>query len=55
MPQCGGIERGSPSGMDVAAVIVLNSPSVYVSANSLQKETQYILYTVFQTENGPLN
>lgn len=40
--------------MDGAAVIV-NSHSVYVSANSLQKETGEILHTVLQARSGPLN
>lgn len=44
--------RGGPRGMDGAAVIVVNSPSVYVSANSLRKETGDILHTVLQTRNG---
>lgn len=48
-------ERGGPKGMDGAAVIVVNSPSVYVSANSLQKETGDILHTILQTRTGPLN
>lgn len=48
-------ERGGPRGMDGAAVIVVNSPSVYVSANSLRKETGDILHTIFQTRTGPLN
>lgn len=48
-------ERGGPRGMDGAAVIVVNSPSVYVSANSLRKETGDILHTVLQTRTGPLN
>ena len=48
-------ERGGPRGMDGAAVIVVNSPSVYVSANSLRKETGDILHTVLQTRTGPFN
>lgn len=48
-------ERGSPRGMDGAAVIVVNSSSVYARANSLQTETGDILHTVFQTRTGPLN
>lgn len=48
-------ERGAPRGTDGPAVIVVNSPSVYVSANSLQKETGDILHTVLQTRTGPLN
>lgn len=47
-------ERGGPRGMDGTAVIV-NSRSVYVSANSLQKETGEILHTVLQRRSGPLN
>lgn len=47
-------ERGGPRGMDGAAVIV-NSRCVYVSANSLRKETGDILHTVLQARSGPLN
>lgn len=48
-------ESVSPRGMDGAAVIVVNSSSVYAWANSLQTETGDILHTVFQTRTGPLN
>lgn len=44
--------RGAPRGTDGAAVIVVNSPSVDVSANSLRKETGDILHTVSQTRTG---
>lgn len=40
--------RGGPRGGDGAAVIVVNSPSVCASANSLRKETGDILHTGVQ-------